>query len=53
MGDKVIVYRSRREQLLDEWLYDQGGMAYVAGFLAVAVVVLLIGNAVANRRRFR
>lgn len=54
MGEKkIIVYHSRSEQAMDEWLWDQGGAAYVAGFLAVVVVVLLVANSVANRRRFR
>jgi hypothetical protein len=54
MGDrKIIVYHSRGEQAMDEWLYEDGGMLYVAGFLLVFVIVALIANAISERRRFR
>lgn len=50
---RIIIYHSRSEQVMDEWLWEQGGAVYFAGFLAVVVVVLLIANSVANRRSFR
>ncbi len=50
---KIIVYHSRSEQAIDEWLWEDGGAAYLAGFLSLVVVIFLIANSVANHRRFR
>lgn len=44
MTEKIIVYRSRSEKLLDEVFWDYGGVWVLAGVLILYIFLRVVGG---------
>lgn len=50
MRDGIVVYRSQREKILDEWLMD-GGAFYIAGALLIVLAIVGACHLFGGKRR--
>ena len=44
MSHSVVVYRSRQEEMVDTWLWDEGGAGVIAVILLVCGVIVVLAE---------
>lgn len=51
--DAVVVYRSRGEQMTDEFLWEEGGIVYIFGLMLATAAIAIAYETIRTTWRFQ